>query len=89
MVAVGLDGVGVIGADVVLSGASADVAVELFDIAGHRTATLFHGRQPMGEQRVTWSGSPGGHDVPAGVYFVHLVIDRRIEETLKLVHLRD
>jgi hypothetical protein len=68
---------------------SADVAVELFDIAGHRTATLFHGYQQRGDQRVTWNAEAGRRDEPAGVYFVRLVVDRKTEGTLKLVHLRD
>ena len=70
-------------------GRSADVAVELFDIMGHRIATLFHGYRQPGEQRLAWNGKSGGPDAPAGVYFVHLVIDQKVEGTLKLVHLRD
>jgi hypothetical protein len=68
---------------------AADVELELFDIAGHRAGTLFRGRQQQGEQRVTWSGTRDGLDAPAGVYFVHLVVDRKVEGTLKLVHLRE
>ena len=70
-------------------GRSADVELELFDIAGHRTARIFHGLQQQGDQRVTWGGTSDGLDAPAGVYFVHLVIDQKVEGTLKLVHLRD
>jgi hypothetical protein len=70
-------------------GTPADVVVELFDIAGHRTATLWEGHQQLGVQHVTWSGASGGSVAPAGVYFVHLVIDRKIAGTLKLVHLGD
>ena len=70
-------------------GRSAEVSVEVFDIAGHRMATLFLGLQQQGDQRVTWNGKSGSLEAPAGVYFVHLVIDRKVAGTLKLVHLRD
>jgi len=49
-----------------------DARVELavFDVAGHRVATLVDGFVPVGTHEVTWDG-----DTASGVYFARLVAD--------------
>jgi subtilisin family serine protease len=48
--------------------------LEVFDVAGHRVATLLDGVQPAGPQRVTWRP----RQVQSGVYFARLVQGKRI-----------
>lgn len=49
------------------------VDLSIFDVAGHRVATLVRGELPAGPRSVTWSGrDTNGQSVSAGVYFAHL-----------------
>ncbi len=65
-------------------GATASVELAVYDVTGRRVARLLHGTQPSGSHRIT----AGDLDVPAGVYFVRLIIDGRVSESVKLVRLR-
>jgi hypothetical protein len=50
-----------------------DVRIDVYDVRGALVATLFDGRHPGGEGRVTWSGlDDRGHPVASGVYLYRL-----------------
>lgn len=50
-----------------------DVAVEIFDVAGRRAATLVHGSLEAGRYSVQWNGvTESGDRARAGLYFVRL-----------------
>ncbi len=50
-----------------------DVAVEIFDVAGRRAATLVHGSLEAGRYSVQWNGvTETGGRASAGLYFVRL-----------------
>ena len=58
-----------------------DVRLAIYDIAGHRVATLVDGFQEAGQREMTWSPSQtGGHALSAGVYLVELIAgsERRV-----------
>jgi hypothetical protein len=64
-----------------------DVALEVFDLHGHRVATLARGIEPAGQHRVRF-GDPGdgtGERLAAGVYFVRLRVGPR-SLTRKMLH---
>jgi hypothetical protein len=65
-----------------------DVALVVFDAAGHRVVTLMDGPAPAGMSRVTWNGADGsGLRVSSGVYFCRLETGGRVF-TRKLVMLK-
>ncbi len=51
---------------------SADVRLEIFDLAGRRVATPFAGPAAPGTTRVEWSIARSGAPVGAGIYFARL-----------------
>jgi hypothetical protein len=53
---------------------AAPVRISIYDIAGHRVATLVDGFQEAGRQEVAWTGrTSGGQALSAGVYLIELV----------------
>ena len=49
------------------------VAIEIFDVAGRRVATLVDGPETAGRNRVTWRGvDENGRELGSGVYFCRL-----------------
>jgi hypothetical protein len=69
---------------------SSNVELDLFDGSGRRIASLDKGERSAGVHTVRLDGlHPGeGRRLPAGVYFVHLTVDGRIEGREKLILLR-
>lgn len=53
---------------------SADIKIQVFDLNGQAVATLFNGRQGVGEYSVTWDASR----MAAGVYFYRLETDEGV-----------
>jgi len=53
--------------------APGEVELAMYDLRGHRLATLVNGRLPEGEHTVTWNGRDAdGRILPAGVYICRL-----------------
>jgi hypothetical protein len=64
------------------------VAVEVFDPAGRRVATLIDGVRDAGAHTVEWSGrDDAGSRVAAGVYFVRMQAADEVRMT-RVVHLK-
>ena len=65
-----------------------DADVELYDVAGRRVATLFHGPLPAGSHRAVWRRSAGAGTVIApGIYLCALRFEReRVVRRIALVH---
>ncbi len=52
---------------------AADVTLEVFDVAGRRVATLWHGELAAGLHTLTWDGRDlAGRDAPSGRYLARL-----------------
>jgi hypothetical protein len=50
--------------------ATAEVKLEVFDLAGHRVRVLADGPLPAGSNQVAWDGrNQDGQDTPSGAYF--------------------
>jgi hypothetical protein len=68
--------------------AGAPVTLEVFDLTGHRVASLVNGFRPGGPQQVRWTGrDDAGRDLAAGVYLYRYVAPGHAE-TRKLIRLR-
>jgi hypothetical protein len=53
-----------------------DVELEIYDPFGRRVAGILRDRRPAGRHSIIWNGLNGaGQNVPAGVYFVRLVVN--------------
>lgn len=53
--------------------AAAVVRLEVYDLSGHRLATLVNGRQDGGDHQATWNGlDSSGRALPSGVYLAGL-----------------
>ena len=51
-----------------------DVDVAVFDLAGRRVATVFHGRVPAGTREFTWQRTgDDGRSIASGMYFYRAV----------------
>ncbi len=54
----------------------AQVNLAVYDVAGHRVATLLHGPQPAGPGTVLWNGrSDAGATASSGIYFARMDAD--------------
>ncbi len=51
------------------------VDVAVFDVAGHRMATLLEGNLPAGIHAISWDGMRQGQSAPAGLYFLRIRSD--------------
>lgn len=60
-----------------------EVRIDIYNIVGQKTATLFTGIQQAGNHVVTWHAD----DIPSGVYFARLEAGQR-SESIKMVLLR-
>jgi hypothetical protein len=66
----------------------AQVALDLYDVAGRRIRRLVAGRLDAGQHVLAWDGRDDrGRDAPSGVYLVRIASEGRISST-KLVLLR-
>ncbi|HWN83274.1 MAG TPA: M20/M25/M40 family metallo-hydrolase [Candidatus Udaeobacter sp.] len=60
--------------------------LSIYDVLGHRLATLLEGPQPAGRMPLEWAGrSAAGQPVAAGVYFARLDAAGKAPETIRLV----
>jgi hypothetical protein len=65
------------------------VALEIFDVAGRRVATVLRAELPAGQHTARWDGSDGeGRPCAAGVYLARLAHSGGESATAKLVKLR-
>ncbi len=65
----------------------APVALEIFDLAGRRVATIASGHQPPGHYQLRWTGTDeSGGRVQAGLYFVRFATPglHRVERIVRL-----
>ncbi|MCD4691256.1 T9SS type A sorting domain-containing protein, partial [bacterium] len=69
--------------------AAADIALDIYDVAGRHVRTLRAGRAESGHHTVKWDGrGRSGAEVAAGVYFVRLSTDGFEDAVEKIVLLR-
>lgn len=63
----------------------ADVAIEAFDLAGRRVASLTHAPLEAGRYSVAWNGrGESGAPLGAGLYFVRMTVGGRTAQTVRL-----
>ena len=60
------------------------VSLKVYDLLGREVATLVNEEKPAGNYEVEFDGT----DFPSGIYFYHLSIDNRYNETRKMVLLK-
>lgn len=69
--------------------ASAVTALDVYDLAGRRVATIASGTLPAGAYRWTWDGrGESGARLRNGLYFVRLLLDGRPAATARLALVR-
>jgi hypothetical protein len=69
--------------------ATADAALEVFDVAGRRITTLGRGRAGAGPVTVIWDGRDArGNRVRSGVYFVRLSVNGQSATTRRVTLLK-
>ncbi|MEJ2627580.1 MAG: lamin tail domain-containing protein [bacterium] len=65
------------------------LSMYIFNIQGQKVRTLLRGKQVKGNYAVTWDGwDDRGHDLPSGIYFLHLYDKSRIIATAKMLKLK-
>ncbi len=61
-------------------GKTEHVTLEVYDLLGHKIATLVYGVRSAGEHHVQWNGTDdAGLAVASGVYFYRLASQSRVE----------
>jgi len=72
----------------VISGASEDVSLAVYDLAGRRVKTLVDGPVRAGRRSVVWNGrDEAGNPVASGVYFARLATSG-VEDVAKMIVLK-
>lgn len=62
------------------------IEISVYNLAGQKIKTLFHGNQSAGNHRISWEGeSASGQAVPPGVYFVNIFSNGKVK-TQKLIY---
>jgi hypothetical protein len=67
------------------AGGGSDVRLDIYDAAGRRVRSLFHGPMAGGSKQLEWNGRNDlGVPVSSGVYYAHLRIDGASVQTQKM-----
>ncbi len=48
------------------------ISIDIFDVTGRKTYTLYSGRKKAGYHTITWDGKKDKMRLPAGIYFIRL-----------------